>query len=73
MSKKNLDNLEKTLEIIRKKSANLFVIGNGGGAATATTMANDLGFDILKKTKAKKILKIYSLSDNNAVSTAIAN
>ncbi|MAV76751.1 MAG: sugar isomerase [Candidatus Marinimicrobia bacterium] len=73
VSKKNLDNLEKTLEIIRKKSANLFVIGNGGGAATATTMANDLGFDILKKTKAKKILKIYSLSDNNAVSTAIAN
>ena len=42
--------LEKEFSNIRKKKKTLFVIGNGGGAATATTMANDLGFDILKKT-----------------------
>ena len=35
-------------------------------------MANDLGFDILKKTK-KKPFKIISLTDNNAVNSAIAN
>ena len=73
VSKKNLDNLEKTLEIIRKKSANLFVIGNGGGAATATTMANDLGFDILKKTGTDTAFKVFALTDNNSVITAIAN
>ena len=51
----------------------MFVIGNGGGAATSTTMANDLGFDILKKTKVKKTFKIHSLTDNSSVITAIAN
>ena len=49
ISKKKLDDLEKILETIRKKGSKLFVIGNGGGAATATTMANDLGFDILNE------------------------
>ena len=36
-------------------------------------MANDLGFDILKKTKIKKTFKIQSLNDNPSVITAIAN
>ena len=36
-------------------------------------MANDLGFDIKKKTKVKKTFKIISLNDNTAVVTAIAN
>ena len=35
-------------------------------------MANDLGFDILKKTN-KKTFKIISLNDNSSVMTAIAN
>ena len=35
-------------------------------------MSNDLGFDILKKTK-KKSFKIVSLTDNNAITTAISN
>ena len=35
-------------------------------------MANDLGFDILKKTK-KKPFRIISLTDNNAVNSVIAN
>ena len=64
--------LEKELLDIRKKNSTLYVFGNGGGAATAMTMANDLGFDVLKKTK-KKTFKIISLNDNSSVLTAIAN
>ena len=70
---KSLTMLAQELTNIRKKEKTLFVIGNGGGAATSTTMANDLGFDILKKTKVKKTFKIHSLTDNSSVITAIAN
>ena len=58
---------------LHKKNSTLFVFGNGGGAATAMTMANDLGFDIQKKTKIKRTFKIISLNDNSSVVTAIAN
>ena len=68
---KELSKLENEFLDLRKKST-LFVFGNGGGAATAMTMANDLGFDILKKTN-KKTFKIISLNDNSSVVTAIAN
>ena len=72
IDKKSLIRLEKEFLDIRKKNSTLYVFGNGGGAATAMTMANDLGFDVLKKTK-KKTFKIISLNDNNSVITAIAN
>ena len=36
------------------------------------TMANDLGFDVLKKTN-KNTFRIISLNDNSSVITAIAN
>ena len=69
-----LSRLETELESLRKNNSTLFVFGNGGGSATATTMANDLGFDIKKKkTKVKNTFKIISLNDNSAVVTAIAN
>lgn len=71
-NKKSIYSLEKELLDLRKKKATLYVFGNGGGAATAMTMANDLGFDVLKKTK-KKTFKIISLNDNSSVLTAIAN
>ena len=57
----------------RKTGNTIFVAGNGGSAATATTMANDIGFDILKKTGTDQPFKIFSLTDNNSVITAIAN
>ncbi len=74
---KNLDKssilkLEKEFLDLRKKKSTLYVFGNGGGAATAMTMANDLGFDVLKKTN-KETFKIVSLNDNSSVITAIAN
>lgn len=72
IDKISLIKLEKEFLDIRKKNSTLYVFGNGGGAATAMTMANDLGFDVLKKTK-KKTFKIISLNDNSSVITAIAN
>ena len=57
----------------RKAKSNIFIFGNGGSAATASTMANDLGFDIIKKTKTKTPFKFFALTDNNPVITAISN
>ena len=70
---KEIDKLVKEFEYARSKGKTLFVAGNGGSAATATTMANDIGFDIIKKTKTKKPFKIFALTDNNSVITAISN
>ena len=65
--------LEKMLLNARSKKKNIFVFGNGGSAATASTIANDLGFDILKKTLVKSTFRFFSLTDNMPVITAIAN
>ena len=65
--------LEETFNNARIKGNTIFVFGNGGSASTATTIANDLGFDIIKKTKAKKTFKFFCLNDNTSVITAIAN
>ena len=73
IDKKKLNDLSIFLDLIKKEKKNLFVIGNGGGASTATTVANDLGFDLQKKTKTKNPLRIHSLTDNNALLTAISN
>ena len=73
INKKSIRDLEKLLEKTRQNNNTIFIAGNGGGASTAITMANDLGFDILKKTKIKRTFKIQSLNDNTSVITAIAN
>jgi D-sedoheptulose 7-phosphate isomerase len=73
IDKRNLDNLTRLIDLIRKKKRTLFVIGNGGGASTSTTVANDLGFDLQKKTKTKNPLIVHSLTDNNSLLTAISN
>ncbi len=68
-----IDKLVKLLLLKRKTGNTIFVAGNGGSSATASTMANDIGFDIIKKTQTKKAFKILSLNDNSSVLTAIAN
>ncbi len=67
-----ISKLSKYFEACRNNNSKIIVIGNGGSAVNATAMSNDLGFDILKKTK-KKPFRIISLTDNNAISTAISN
>ncbi len=68
-----LDRIREELEIAKKKNKTIFVFGNGGAAATTITMANDLGFDIMKKSKSKKTFNIVCLNSNQSVLTAIAN
>lgn len=70
---KSLNKLFKEFEDARSKGRTIFVMGNGGSSTTATTMANDIGFDIIKKTGVDKPFKIHALTDNNAVITAISN
>lgn len=62
----------KELEEARKNRNTIFIIGNGGSAATASHMANDLalGSGIDKDNPPYRAL---SLADNTAKMTAISN
>ena len=70
---RELRKLVEELSKARINEKNIFIAGNGGSASTATTMANDLGFDILKKTGTDTTFRIFSLVDNSSVLTAISN
>jgi D-sedoheptulose 7-phosphate isomerase len=69
----SIEQLSAEFEKARENGNTIFVAGNGGSAATATTMANDIGFDIIKKTGTIKPFKVFALTDNTSVITAIAN
>ena len=73
ISENEINKLGEHFELARSNGNTIFVAGNGGSAATATTMANDIGFDIIKKTDVEKAFRVHSLVDNNSVVTAIAN
>ncbi len=60
----------QTLLDARERGATVFFIGNGGSAATASHFANDLGHGTLAYAKP---FRAVSLTDNNAVITALAN
>ena len=68
-----LDMFENEFVLARESGNTIFVAGNGGSAATATTMANDIGFDIIKKTGTEKPFRVFALTDNSSVITAISN
>lgn len=61
------------LILARKEDKTVFLVGNGGSAATCSHMANDIGTDVRKKGGSEIPFRILSLTDNNAVMTAIAN
>lgn len=63
----------KEVEIAHRNQNTIFIAGNGGSAATATHMANDIGMDILKKSGIDQPFRAFSLTDNIALMTAIAN
>lgn len=58
------------LETVHSKGR-IYIIGNGGSAATASHMANDLGVGL--KLREIRNFDVESLSDNTSVCTAIAN
>jgi len=68
-----INRMAEIFELAKTNGNTIFVAGNGGSASTATTMANDIGFDIIKKTKTDKPFRVFSLVDNNSVITAISN
>lgn len=73
ISPESIDQLVAEFEAARAAGSTIFVAGNGGSATTATSMANDIGFDILKKTETDKPFRVMALTDNGSVITAIAN
>jgi len=61
------------LERAYQEDRRVFVIGNGGSAATASHMACDLGKTILPHPDSDKRFQVLSLVDNTALFTALAN
>lgn len=59
-----------TLLDARERGAMVFFMGNGGSAATASHFANDLA---IGTNSYHKPFRVLSISDNQAVVTAIAN
>lgn len=68
---RNIEVLIQVLLSVHKQGKQIFLIGNGGSAATASHFANDLS----KGTKCgdKKRFKAFSLTDNIPLVTAWAN
>lgn len=63
----------KEIEISREDESTIFVAGNGGSAATASHMVNDIGTDVMRKSEINNPFRIMALTDNNALMTAIGN
>ena len=73
IDEKEINKLGILFEKSRENNNTIFVAGNGGSSATSSTMANDIGFDIIKKTGTNKAFRLLSLVDNSSVVTAISN
>ncbi len=69
----SIDKLVEEFENARAIGNTIFIVGNGGSATTATSMGNDIGFDIIKKSGTDKPFRVLALTDNTSVITAIAN
>lgn len=66
-----LVSIVKTLDKTIDNNSKIYIIGNGGSAATASHMANDLSVGL--KLRKIRSFDVESLSDNSSVCTAIAN
>ncbi|MFZ3053694.1 MAG: SIS domain-containing protein [Sulfuricurvum sp.] len=74
INKIDLNAIKKIIEkfdSLHQNNGKIFVIGNGGSAATASHMVNDLGVGL--KRRGIRNFNIESLADNVPVCTAIAN
>lgn len=70
----SIDDIKKIINSFdetAKNNGTIYVIGNGGSAATASHMANDLHIGL--KTRGIRQFNVISLADNHSVGTAIAN
>lgn len=74
LSRVDLESVRKIVETIEKTheaKSNIYIMGNGGSAATASHMVNDLGVGLRRRGLMN--FNIHSLADNTPVTTAIAN
>lgn len=73
LNKMDVDSLNDFYEVLlnANEDSTIYIMGNGGSAATASHMANDLAVGL--KIREIKNLKVVSLSDNSAISYAISN
>lgn len=74
----DLDKIKEAIKILLqayKNNKKVFVIGNGGGASTASHMACDLGKGTLARVydEREKRFRVISLTDNVALLTAFGN
>lgn len=67
---KEIEKFVVTLLDARERGATIFFIGNGGSAATASHFANDLS---IGTNSYEKPFRVMSLTDNQAIITAIGN
>jgi D-sedoheptulose 7-phosphate isomerase len=70
----NLEVVESIVEVLEQSTKNgsrIYVLGNGGSAATASHMVNDWGTGLRRRKIIN--LDITSLADNTPVCTAISN
>lgn len=78
LNKIDSDKIERIVDILLnslKNDRQVFIIGNGGSAATSSHFACDLGKGTLKKIydSAEKRFKVTSLTDNTPLITALSN
>jgi len=66
-----IEDIKNTIDKTEKLNSKVYIIGNGGSAATASHMANDLSAGL--KMREIRNFNVESLSDNSSVCTAIAN
>jgi len=69
----NVQEIERFVDILldaRERGANIFFIGNGGSASTASHFVNDIG---VGSRSWDKPFCVMSLTDNSSVVTAIGN
>ncbi len=67
----DVESIVKHLDECSRNGSNVYIIGNGGSAATASHMQNDLG--VCLKRRGALNLNVLSLCDNIAGLTAISN
>jgi len=60
-----------TLDRARKRRARIFVVGNGGSAATASHLCTDMGIGL--RRRGHPGFDLQCRSDNAAITTAVAN
>ena len=66
-----IEKIAKAIEIAEKNGKQVFVMGNGGSAATASHIATD--WSKTAERKGKQLIRCMSLNDNLPFMTAIAN